>query len=323
MASLIVDSPWLPGFAGCTTLDFYFDPSTWLSTYIKAYEQLAEVALLPGSWVELGMALEPSGFGVPVIWSPDSPPAIRPFPSGLAGLLAAPQPDPERDGLMPVALRQYERLMPSLEEAGIAPRIVAARGPLAIAAHLLGITELLLALRLETESYLQLLDRTTQLCIDWLTSQLERVRNPLGVLVLDDVVGLMGPGDAERCAQPQLRRVFDAFPGLLHLFHNDTPNPSVYPLLADIGMDVFNFSHEVEVSQARQLLGPEVVLMGNIPPLDVLVRGTRAEVEAATHRMLRESEQHGPMLISAGGGVSPGTPLENLTAMAARVAWAS
>ena len=29
MVALIIDSPWLPGYAGVSTLDFYFDRQTW------------------------------------------------------------------------------------------------------------------------------------------------------------------------------------------------------------------------------------------------------------------------------------------------------
>jgi uroporphyrinogen decarboxylase len=80
-------------------------------------------------------------------------------------------------------------------------------------------------------------------------------------------------------------------------------------------MDVFNFSHETDLARARELLGPEIVLMGNLPPLDLLVRGTPDQVREATARQLGQLAEVGPMLISPGGGVSPGTPIENLQAM--------
>ena len=85
--------------------------------------------------------------------------------------------------------------------------------------------------------------------------------------------------------------------------------------LATIGMDVFNFSHEVDIAKARGDLGPDVVLMGNIPPLDIMVRGTTDDVQKATRQLLDKADRYGPILISPGGGVSPGTPIENLQAM--------
>ena len=316
MAALIIDSPWLPGFAGQNTLDFYFDDRSWIDAYRKALHDLPGVAFVPGSWVEFGMAAEPSGFGAPLRWSPHEPPSLRRFPGGIEALLDCDPPDPETDGLMPAVLRQYERLAPELKRTGIAPRMAAARGPLAVASHLLGVTEFLMATKLHRENCLSLLDRTTDLCIAWLRAQLARMEEPLGVLVLDDVVGLINPADAEDLALGRLEKIFDAFPGLIHIFHDDTPNEKVYPGLAGIGMDVFNFSHEISPGRARELLGSDIVLMGNVPPLDVLVRGSIGQVRSATETLLEEARKFGPILVSPGGGVSPGTPIENLKALA-------
>ena len=35
--ALIVDSPWMPGFAGMHTLDFFLDTDAWLDTYLKVH----------------------------------------------------------------------------------------------------------------------------------------------------------------------------------------------------------------------------------------------------------------------------------------------
>ncbi len=315
MAALIIDSPWLPGYAGVGTIDFYYDPSTWIRVYEKVLQDLPGVAFVPGSWIELGMTAEPSGWGVPIQWSDHQPPGVNHYPGDLGTLAAAPVPNPETDGLMPVILRQYERMKAPLADLGIAPRMAACRGPLAVASHLVGVTEILMATQLEADHCHQLFDKTTDLCIRWLQAQLDRMDNPVGILVLDDLVGMMGPDDAETFGLPRLKRVFDEFEGLIRFFHNDTPNEKVFPGLATIGMDVFNFSHETDLAQARELLGPDIVLMGNLPPLDLLVRGTSDQAREATVQQLDQLADVGPMLISPGGGVSPGTPIENLQAM--------
>ena len=316
MVALIVDSPWLPGYAGVNTLDFYFDMQVWLDAYRKALDDLPGVAFVPGSWVEFGMAAEPSGWGVPIQWKQDSPPAVHHYPGTLDGLLEMDVPNPEADGLMPAILRRYETAGPVLAKAQLSPRMAACRGPFAIASHLLGVTEFLMATQMEAEKCLALLDKVTQLCINWLQCQLKRMPGAIGVLVLDDIVGMLSPADMEKFALPYLRRIFESFGDLIHIYHNDTPNANMLGGLATIGMDVFNFSHEVDIAKARADLGPEVVLMGNIPPLDVMVRGTADDVQTATRQLLDKAGVYGPILISPGGGVSPGTPIENLKAMA-------
>ncbi len=315
MVALIIDSPWLPGYMEADTLDYLFDPDIWLATWTRVVTDLPGVAFVPGTWWEYGMAAEPSGWGAPIRWSRNSPPSIWTHPGGLTTLADAPVPDPEIDGLMPVLLRHYERMMPRLIDLGIAPRIAAARGPMAVASHLTGVTELLLATQLEPEACLALIEKTTDHCIAWLTSQLARMEEPIAVIVLDDIVGMISPEDARTFALPQLTRIFEAFPDLIHFYHNDTPNKAMLEGLATIGMDVFNFSHEIDLEHARNALGEEVILMGNLPPLDLLVRSTPEEVRAATAELVGKIDSIGPLLVSAGGGVSPGTPIENLQAI--------
>ena len=315
MVALIIDSPWLPGYAEVNTLDFYFDVRIWLDAYRKVADDLPGVAFVPGSWFEFGMAAEPSGWGVPIQWMQDSPPAVHRYSGTLDGLLEMDVPNPEADGLMAAILRRYETAGPALAKSQLSPRMAACRGPLTIASHLLGLTEFLMATQMEADKCLALLDKVTQLCINWLQCQLARMTEPIGVLVLDDVVGMMSPADMEKFALPYLRRIFDTFGDLIHIYHNDTPNANMLSGLATIGMDVFNFSHEVDIAKARADLGPDVVLMGNIPPLDVMVRGTTDDVREATRQLLDKADRYGPILISPGGGVSPGTPIENLKAM--------
>ncbi|MCX7818508.1 MAG: uroporphyrinogen decarboxylase [Kiritimatiellae bacterium] len=315
LVAWIVDSPWLPGWIGADTLDFFFDATVWMRAYERAQCELDGSVLIPGGWIELGMAAEPSGFGAPVRWNRCEPPNVLPHPAGLEALRRVDPPDPESDGLMPVILAMYEQRLPAMTAAGFPPRIAAARGPLAVAGHLLGITELLLATQTEPDAVRDLLARTTALCIAWLRAQLARMDRPVGVLVLDDLVGMLGPADAETFAFPFLRQVFRAFPDLIHLFHNDTPNPEVYYGLRDCGVDVFNFSHEVDPADARARVGPDIVLMGNLPPVELLVRGAPEECRAAVHSLLDRWSELAPWVLSAGGGVSPGTPLANLRAV--------
>jgi uroporphyrinogen decarboxylase len=112
-----------------------------------------------------------------------------------------------------------------------------------------------------------------------------------------------------------LQRIFDAFAGLIRVYHNDTPCPHLLPALATSGFDVFNFSHEMGVAEVKAALAGRVALMGNVPPLDVGVRGTPEDVVQHARHCLEQGAPGGGMILSFGGGVSPGTPAENIDAM--------
>jgi uroporphyrinogen decarboxylase len=63
-------------------------------------------------------------------------------------------------------------------------------------------------------------------------------------------------------------------------------------------------------------VGDRMCLMGNVNPLEVGVRGTPEEVRAATLDVLEKSGGEG-IILSVGGGTSPGMPRENIVAMKA------
>lgn len=66
--AFIVDSPWLPGWFGCSTLDYYTNDATWFEANRRAIQTFPEAWFLPGFWSEFGMCTEPSAFGAKCIW---------------------------------------------------------------------------------------------------------------------------------------------------------------------------------------------------------------------------------------------------------------
>jgi len=304
--ALIVDSPWLPGYAAIDTLDYFLRPDEWLRINLGLRDRFPDVAWIPGFWVEYGMAAEPSAFGARVVWHHDQPPSIEPVPGGLAVLAGMEPPDPQRHGLMPLVLQRYADAERRLLPEGVTVPMVASRGPFAVAAWLLGMSEFLVALKVAPEDSSRLLDLLTATIIAWLRAQLDVLRAPQGILLLDDIVGMLSPAMFEQFVRPRLSRIFAEFDGLIRIFHNDTPCAHLVGSMATLGFDVFNFSHTMDMADLHRKM-PGVALMGNVPPLDVMVRGTPEAVGAWAHECVRKTSG-GQLILSAGGGVSPETP---------------
>lgn len=316
--ALIVDSPWLPGFAGVDTLDYFLQPDLWLRTNLDLLTRFPEVAWLPGFWVEYGMAAEPSAFGARVVWHHDSPPSIQPLPGGLDALAAMRAPDPQEHGLMPLALQLYRERQRRLQAEGLAVRMVASRGPHALAGWLLSITELMVALKREPERMAAVLDMLTETIIAWLRAQIDAVGGVDGILLLDDIPGMLSPRVFDALAAPYLTRILEAFDGLVRVYHNDTPCPHLLPKLAALPFEVWNFSHETDIAVVQAAM-PDKTLLGNVPPLQVLTQGSPAKVGEWARACIEKTGGR-RLVLSAGGGVNLGTPAENIDALAASVA---
>jgi uroporphyrinogen decarboxylase len=312
--ALIVDSPWIPGYLGLSTLDYLTMPEIWLEANLKVERRFPEIIFLPGFWAEMGMAAEPSGFGCRVSFYEHKTPLVHTLFSDIHAAKGLPQPNPNTDGLMPIITNFYRQLEPRIKDAGHSVKVVAARGPLAVATHLMGVSDFLIGLKIDPINTHHCLKITTTLAKDWLSAQAEALNEVEGIMLLDDIVGFLSPTDYMEFAHPYLMDIYNAFPGVIKFLHNDMDNPVSYPYLADLGVQIFNFSHKIELSNARQKVGKDVCLMGNIPPLDVLTNGSREETLQAAEACLRAHPGAG-LILSAGGGASPGTPGENVAAM--------
>lgn len=313
--ALIVDSPWLPGYRGMDTRDYYLFPDRWLEANLSLLRRFPDVVWIPGFWVEFGMASEASAFGSRVRFYADRPPSIEPLVSDLAFWAQAEPINPAEDGLMPLALRLYQQVDRRLQADGLNIPMVAARGPLTTASWLTGITPLMEGMISAPEQVGKILDTVTTSLIRWLEAQLGTVSNPQGILLLDDLVGMVSRRTYQAMVEPHLKHIFEHFSGLLRVYHNDTPCQHLLESLSYAGFDVFNFSHETDIALVKEKMGARTALMGNVAPLDLGVRGTAQQVLDASRECLRKASPGGGMILSFGGGISPGTPPENIDAL--------
>jgi uroporphyrinogen-III decarboxylase len=319
--ALIVDSPWMPGHLGISHSDYYFDSEVWFKAHRSVIEEFPEVIFFPSWWAEIGMAAEPSALGVRIRFWPHQTPSEESTPFHLEDLDSLTPPDPTSDGFCPLILHRYRSMRPKVEAAGYTMPVVAARGPLCTASFFRGVTQLMMDMMDDPDRALRLIDLCTTLTIDWLKAQADAIGSGVeGILVLDDIVGMIGGEMYEEFAHPFLKRICDAFPGdWVKVYHNDAGVEACLERLPDTGFDVLNWGKQTDIADACRRLGGRMVLMGNVPPLETGVRGSPEEVEQATLEVLRKAGGH-PLILSVGGGVSPGMPAANIRAMSRALA---
>lgn len=317
--SLIVDSPWLAGYAGVNTKDFYLFPDTWFSLHRALLDRFPGVVWIPGFWVEYGMAVEPSAFGVRIHWHDDRPPSLEPVVDSIEHWADAPLPDVYEDGLMPLVYRMYSHTEERLQAEGLGIKMVCARGPMVTAGWVMGITELMMSMVHRQDHLHRFLDKVTTTIIRFMHAQLETLRDPEAIMLLDDIVGMVSLEHYRAFCEPYLQRIFREFDGLIRVYHNDTPCEHLYDAFTRADFDVFNFTHRTDILETKQRIGHRVALLGNIPPLDVAVRQPPQVVYDSAMDCLNRGGPGGGMILSVGGGISPGMPAESIDAMLAAV----
>ena len=317
--AFIIDSPWLPNWAGITLLDYYTSEERWLEANFAAIQAFSECLFLPGFWSEFGMCTEPSAFGAKCLFFENEFPFAEKVIQSVEDIDRLGRPDPRRDGLLPFVIKRLQHCRSRIEAQGHAIRFAVSRGPLNVASFLMGTTDFLTEMKVSPERIHQLLRLITDFTRAWLAYQKECFPTIDGILLLDDIVGFLGEKDFTVFAQPYLKELFACLGVSVRFFHNDSPCKSSAPHLFDTGINLFNMGVDVTLNDLQAWTQRKVALLGNIPPRDVLAAGTVKDVENAIEQQFHSLSDTRRVVFSSGGGMPPGVPSENIRAFLSKV----
>ena len=310
--AFVIDSPWLPGWYGISIIDYYASEELWLKANFKAIETFPDLMFLPGFWSEFGMCTEPSAFGSKMTWDENNLPHADKTIFSVEQIDDIKKPNVEKDGLLPFMIKRLLLQQTAIQNKGHEIKFAVARGPLNIASFLMGTTEFLIAMKTDTERVHKLLSLISEITIDWLKHQKTTLPTIEGVFLLDDIVGFLGENDFKEFVFPYLKSIYDQFDVPVKFFHNDAEGKVCAPYLSELGINLFNFSHNHSLGEVRDLVGEKVTLLGNIPPRDVLARGTADDIEKAIISSLDSIDNKSRLIVSCGGGMPPDVSTENI-----------
>ena len=314
--ALIVDSPWIPGYLGVKHMDYFLDPELWFQANRRIYEEYPQIIFVPSWWMEYGMAAEPSALGTKIKFWPDNTPSAYHTLRRIEDIEEFPEYEAEADAFMGMTLHRIRMQRQRILDLGEVLPLATSRGPLCTAAFVRGTTELMIDLVEKPEWAHRLIDLCTRLVIDWLKAEAKALGDGVeGIFILDDIVGFINEEHYREFAHPYLQRICQAFPReWVKIYHNDADISACLDHLPDCGFHVLNWGKQTDIAEVKARVGDRMCLMGNVNPLEIGVRGTPEEVREATREVLDKSGGEG-IILSVGGGTSPGMPRQNILAM--------
>lgn len=313
-AGFIIDSPWIPGWYGISKVDYYSSDELWFRSNLKVVNLYPDVWFMPGFWSEYGMCTEPSAFGSRMVFLEESLPHADKVIRDISETDLLPQPNVKTDGLLPFIINRLRRTEKEIIKADHQIRFAVARGPLNIASFLMGTTEFMMALAMNPDESHRLLRKITIFLCDWLQWQKECFPSIDGVLILDDIIGFVGEEEFREFVLPYFKEIFSCTGTTVRFLHNDADGLITAGFLKEMGVNVFNFSFQHSMGDIRQLCGNDVVLLGNIPPRDVMAAGTPEDVKNAVNKAFSETDDYRRIIWSVGGGMPPDVKDENIQA---------
>lgn len=314
--ALIIDSPWIPGYLGLNHMDYYLDPELWFQSNLKIHQEYPDIIFVPSWWMEYGMAAEPSALGAKIKFWQDNTPSEYHTLYHIEDVDNFPDYEVLNDAFMAMTLHRIKMQKQRIFDNGYVLPIVTSRGPLCTAGFVRSTTDFMIDLVENPEYAHKLISLCTNLIIDWLKAQAEIMGDTVeSIFILDDIVGFINEEHYQEFAHPYLKKICDAFPkDWIKIYHNDADINACMDYLPDCGFHVLNWGKQTDIEEVKDRIGDRMCLMGNVNPLEVGVRGTPEEVIDATTEVLEKSGGEG-IILSVGGGTSPGMPRENILAM--------
>ena len=318
-SGFIIDSPWLPGWCGISTLDYYSSDQLWFEANRKAIETFPDVMFLPGFWSEYGMCTEPSAFGAKCRWEEANLPHAEKISDDIDVLCKLEKPDVRTDGLLPFMINRLKNMQPQINGMGHEIKFAVARGPLNIASFLMGTTELMMAMMEDEDKVHQFVGMISEFLTDWIEYQMQLFPSIEGILLLDDIIGFLGDEQCREYVVPCFKKIYGAFDAKINFLHNDAAGLVSSPYLPEMGINLFNYSFEHSIAEIKELTNNQVALLGNIPPRDVLAGGSPEDVREAVRQSVQGVEDRSRIIMSCGGGMPQDVSTESLNAFADEV----
>jgi MtaA/CmuA family methyltransferase len=255
---------------------------------------------------------ETAGFGAEIRYVQDGVPrCVRPPLADNKDIASLSKPDPHRSERMLDRVKGVQSL--SEHVASTHSVLGWIEGPAAEAADLRGVSAFLIDLMDDPGFLGDLMDLCVDVGIEFARAQIEAGADSIGIG--DAIASQVSPGLYEEQILPREKRLVAAVKdmGAVARLHICGDTTHLLPGIAEMGIDIMDVDHMVEMTTVREALGTDVILAGNIDPAAGVKSGLPATIRAA---LLRTYEAVGdPYMVTAGCEIPSGTPPENLRAL--------
>lgn len=254
---------------------------------------------------------ETQGFGAEIKYPRDEVPRCVAHPLENKDLSALKKPDPYS------SIRMFDRIQAIKEfKKSVYGRYSIMgwiEGPAAEAADLRGVTNFMMDLAMDPDFAVELMDICVKVEVEFAIAQIESGADTIGIG--DAIASQISPAMYAEFVFPQEKRMIDAIHEIggivrLHICGNTS---HLLSHIAKLGADIIDLDWQVNMKDARQILGTSTVLVGNLDPVNAVMKSSPEQI--IRHIQQVYSEVSNPYMVGAGCEIPPGTPNENLKAL--------
>ena len=185
-------------------------------------------------------------------------------------------------------------------------------GPFTLASHLLGASKAAKATIKNVDFLHMVLDFTVGVINDHVDMLTEAGAEM--ICVLEPSAMGISPSSFDEFSKPYLQRIYADFEpySVLHICGNSN---HLVEGMAATGVQSLSLDAGTDLVGAAEKVSDKVVIIGNVPPVQVVLEQTPAEVYDFTLQLMKDMSRFKNFILATGCDLPPDTPLENIQAM--------
>lgn len=187
-------------------------------------------------------------------------------------------------------------------------------GPYTLAGRLFDMTEIMIAIYIEPQTVMLLLEK----CTEYITQYCQKIKETgvAGVIMAEPAAGLLSNEDCYKFSSIYIKRIIEMLQddSFIFILHNCGNTGHCTPAMIATRAKGYHFGDKANMVEALQICPHSSLVMGNIDPVGILKMGTPQQVEENVRTLLRQTKAWKNFILSTGCEVPPNTPINNIQA---------
>lgn len=185
-------------------------------------------------------------------------------------------------------------------------------GPFSLAGRLYDMSEIMVAIYIEPDAMLQLLQKCTDFLIDYCKALKETGTH--GVIIAEPAAGLLANDECQTYSTDFVKQIVDAVQDdtFTVILHNCGNTGQCTQAMVASGANALHFGNAIDMQQVLAECPSHIIVMGNLNPVGVFKQGTVESVRSETEALLQLTAAHPNFVISSGCDLPPFVPEENI-----------
>lgn len=187
-------------------------------------------------------------------------------------------------------------------------------GPYSLAGRLYDMSEIMVAIYIEPDTIHRLLEKCTEFIIRYCLEL--KNTGTTGVIMAEPAAGLLSNEDCAEFSTRYVRKIVEAVQDdrFSVVLHNCGNKGQCTETMIDSGAAALHFGNAIDLTETLKKCPSDIIVMGNLDPVNLFKTATPAQIKKATSELLKEAGTYKNFVLSSGCDIPPHTPDANIRA---------